>query len=136
MTFTCEFSGVPVNTYSVDIWLAGAYYQGTADDVFMVYDPRLGFTAGVGWFPWPGTGEKTNFGYTMKYGKNGGNPKGSLLLIRHLAEGAKYRVKSNAPEGLAIGEDMSMPVGWATFSGKATYLAPGMKAEALHCRKY
>jgi len=133
MTFTCEFDGVPVNTYSLEVNLAGTYYQGADDDVFTVYDPSLGFTTGGGWFPWPGTDEKTNFGYTIQYGKKGTNPKGSLLLIRHVGDGLKYRIKSNALEGLSLGEVTSVPMGWAAFSGKATYQDPGMElAEGNH----
>ena len=38
--------------------------------MLVVYDPSLGFTTGGGWFIWPdGSGDKTNFGYTMKYNK-------------------------------------------------------------------
>ena len=133
MTFTCEFHGVPVNTYSVEVSLAGTYYQGADDDVFTVYDPSLGFTTGGGWFIWPGTGEKTNFGYTIQYGKKGSNPKGSLLLIRHVGEGLKYRIKSNALEGLSLGEDTAVPMGWAAFNGKTTYRDPEMEdAEGNH----
>jgi hypothetical protein len=88
-----------------------------------VYDPSLGFASGGGWFYWPGTLDKTNFGFTMKYGKKGRKVKGSLLMIRHLADGTKYRVKSNALEGLALGD--ATDFGWASFSGKATYLEPG-----------
>ena len=51
------------------------------------------------------------------------NPR-SLLLIRHLDDGSIYRVKSNALYGLALGE--SDGFGWASFSGKAIYLEPGM----------
>ncbi|MCK5313486.1 MAG: hypothetical protein KAJ53_00110, partial [Anaerolineales bacterium] len=101
------------------------------EDVLTVYDPSLGFTTGGGWFYWPGSedpnngypGDKTNFGYTMKYNKNGQKVKGNLLLIRHLADGSIYRVKSNALAGLALGDEGSW--GWASFVGKATYLEPG-----------
>jgi uncharacterized repeat protein (TIGR01451 family) len=73
-----------------------------------------------------GTDDKTNFGFTMSYNKKGTNVKGSFLLIRHLSDGTKYRVKSNALECLALGGDHSTePFGWASFSGKATYLEPG-----------
>jgi hypothetical protein len=34
-------------------------------------------------------------------------------------------VKSNALYGLALGEDSTVPMGWASFSGKSTYLEPG-----------
>jgi hypothetical protein len=60
----------------------------------------------------------------MKYNKKGTNLKGQLLLIRHLPDGTAYRLKSNALDGLAL-SDPSATFGWATFSGKATYLAPG-----------
>jgi hypothetical protein len=130
-TMTCNLTGIPVNTYTVAVAIGGNYYTGSAEDVLTVYDPSLGFTTGGGWFYWPGTSEKTNFGYTMKYGKNATNVKGSLLLIRHLADDEKYRIKSNALDGLAIGSDTTF--GWASFSGKATYLAPGMlEAEGNH----
>ena len=71
--------------------------------MFTVYDPSLGFTTGGGWFHWPESGERTNFGYTMKYNKKGTNVMGSLLLIRHMPDGSIFRVKSNAIEGLALG---------------------------------
>ncbi|GAF86710.1 unnamed protein product, partial [marine sediment metagenome] len=51
--------------------------------------------------------------------------KGSLLLIRRTEIGGKYRIKSNALGGLALGEDRAVPFGWASFSGKNTYLEPG-----------
>jgi len=80
---------------------------------------------GEGWFYWPGTTEKTNFGYVIKYNKKGERVKGSLLLIRHVAPGVKYRVKSNALYGLSLGEAGDPVYGWASFSGKCTYLEPG-----------
>jgi hypothetical protein len=133
-TVRCTFDSVPVNTYTAVVSVGGNYYTGGAEDALTVFDPSLGFTTGGGWFYWPGSddtasgypGDKTNFGYTMKYGKNGKNVKGNLLLIRHLADGQKYRIKSNALSGLAIGENAEVPYGWASFSGKSTYLEPGM----------
>lgn len=120
---TCVFDDVPVNTYAAQVTVDGGYYTGSGEDVLVVYDPSLGFTTGGGWFYWPGTTDKTNFGYTMKYGKNLSRVKGNLLLIRHLSDGTKYRVKSNALYGLALGE--SNGFGWASFSGKNTYQEPG-----------
>jgi YD repeat-containing protein len=127
-TVTCSFSDVPVNTYAVQISGAGGYYSGYAEDVLVVYDPSLGFATGGGWFNWPGTGDKTNFGFTMKYNKKGEKVKGNLLLIRHLPDGTIYRVKSNALYGLSLGEvdDAEGGFGWASFSGKSTYMEPGM----------
>jgi hypothetical protein len=131
---SCRFSAVPVGTYTVSAVVDGGYYAGSGEDAVTVFDPSLGFTTGGGWFYWPGTadadtgyaGDRTTFGYTMKYNKKGSNPKGNLIVIRHLADGSLYRVKSNALTGLALGADPSVPMGWATFSGKATYLDPTM----------
>jgi len=122
----CDFDNVDVNTYHVQAAVVGDYYIGGPDeDVLVVFDPSLGFTTGGGWFYWPGTTEKTNFGYTMKYNKTGRKVRGSLLLIRHMTDGSIYRVKSNALYGLALGESTDPPFGWASFSGKCTYLEPG-----------
>ena len=96
-------------------------------------DEVLGFTTGGGWFYWPGTedteagypGDRTNFGYTMKYNKKATNVKGSLLVIRHLPDGSIYRLKSNALNSLSIGDGNGGTFGWASFAGKATYLEPG-----------
>ena len=130
---TCDFNNfdVPVNTYEVTVTLNNAYFAADSiDTVLTVYDPSLGFTTGGGWFYWPGTadpstgyaGDKTNFGYSMQYGKNGSNLKGGLILIRHLQNGDIHRAKSNALDAgsLTLGTT-DLPMGWASFSGKGTY---------------
>jgi hypothetical protein len=123
ITIVCDLDAVPVNVYTVEVTVDGGFYAGQGVDVLVVYDPSLGFTAGGGWFYWPGTTDKTNFGYTMKYNKKGKRVKGSLLLIRHLADGPgeSYRLKSNALYGLSLGETGEPGFGWASFSGKCTY---------------
>jgi PKD repeat protein len=131
LTVTCYFDDVPVNTYSIAFIVDGGYYTGYNEDVVVIYDPSLGFTTGGGWFYWPGTedpstgypGDRTNFGYTMKYNKPMTSIQGNLLFIRHLPDGAIYRMKSNAIEGLSIGDTGSF--GWASFTGKGTYQEPG-----------
>ncbi len=133
VTLSCTYTGAAVNTYVVVITVNGDYYAGYTEEGLIVYDPSLGFAAGGGWFYWPNTadpatgypGDKTNFGFTMKYGKKGTNVQGKLLLIRHLPDEQIYRVKSNALYGLALGSDTTIPMGWASFSGKATYQEPG-----------
>jgi hypothetical protein len=120
----CSFDQVSVNTYSVEVTVNGAgYYLGAAETVLVVFDPSLGFTTGGFSFLWPGTTDKVTGGYTMKYNKKRTNVQGNLLLIRHLADGTKYRIKSNSVTGLALGEEGTF--GWASFSGKTTYLEPG-----------
>ncbi len=120
---TCDFDDVQVNTYTIQVTVDGGFYEGTGEDVLVIFDPSLGFTTGGGWFFWPGTEDRTNFGYTMKYNKKGQQVKGNLLLIRHLEDGTIYRVKSNALYGLALGD--AGDFGWASFNGKSTYLEPG-----------
>jgi len=126
--YNCSAS-VGVNTYSVAITINGNYYTGSYDDdVLVVYDPSLGFTTGGGHILWPSglcAGNKANFGYTMKYNKNGTNAQGSLLVICHMPDGTTYRIKSNALGGLSLGDNPSVPMGWASFTGKATYVQPG-----------
>jgi hypothetical protein len=124
--WTCVFDAVEVNTYAVEVMVACGYYTGFNQDILTVFDPSLGFTTGGGWFYWAGTNDRTNFGYTMKYGKKGVRPKGSLLVIRHV-EGSdtKYRVKSNRLAGLALSSPKD-DFGWATFTGHSTYLDPSM----------
>jgi hypothetical protein len=118
-------AGKAVDTYSISVTLNNAYFTAlNLEDVLVVYDPSLGFTTGGGWFYWPGTQDKTNFGFNMKYNKNATNVQGSLLLIRHLADGSIYRIKSNQLGGLALSASTAPPPGWASFSGKCTYLGP------------
>lgn len=69
-----------------------------SEDVLVVYDPSSKYTEGGGWFYWPGTNDRTNFGFTMEYNKKGTNVKGSLFLVRHINEGETYRVKSTYQE--------------------------------------
>ena len=131
----CSFDDVPVNIYTLEFDVTGGYYNGFGDDTLVVYDPSLGFTTGGGWFFWPDTevydesgnliyrGNRTTFGYTMKYNKQGTKVQGSLLMIRHLADGTIHRIKSNALYGLAVSSTKD-PYGWASFAGKSTYQAP------------
>ena len=127
----CEFDGVPVNTYGVEVVVSGEYYEGEGEDVLTVFDPSLGFTTGGGGLIWPGTDDSTNFGFTLSYNKRGTNVRGSLLVVRHLEDGTTYRIKSNAVEGLSVGAEPGFA--WAAFTTKVTYRDPTMfEAEGNH----
>jgi predicted extracellular nuclease len=67
-TFTCTNTGfsIPVGTYDVTATITGGYYTGEGYDGFTVYDPSLGFATGGGWFYWPGTTDKTTFGFVPR----------------------------------------------------------------------
>jgi hypothetical protein len=153
--FECVFNEIPVNTYEVLAEVDGLskttiYYAGFDEGVVVIYDPSLGFVTGGGWFYWPGTcdeieegvcdedgypGDKTNVGFSLNY-NNGKKkkPKGSMLLMRHTDTGENYKVKSNALDGLSVGdgEDGAGDYGWATFSGKSTFRPPGVDNEGNH----
>ncbi len=134
-TFKCSFNDVSVNTYTAELTVIGDYYNGYRENTLVVYDPSLGFATGGGWFYWPATeseennylGDKTNFGFTLKYNKKGSNPQGNLQLISHQPDGTIYRIRSNALYGLALGEfsENGETCGWASFIGESTYLEPG-----------
>ena len=119
-TFTCTNDvAIPVGAYEVTASVTGNSYVGVGYDVLTIDDPIPGFATGGGWFYWPGTGDKTNFGFTTKYNKSGANLKGSLLVIRHHQDGTISRIKSNALEELKLRNVGGCSI--ATFSGKATY---------------
>jgi hypothetical protein len=134
-TFECAFDHVPVNAYTVAVEVnASGFYLGDEEGVLVVSDPSLGFVTGGGHFCWPGTenldlsypGDRTNCGFQVKHTGRGDKAKGSLLIIRHMADGTLFRVKSNAMLGLAVGssKDAGGDFGWASFVGKATCQPP------------
>jgi uncharacterized repeat protein (TIGR01451 family) len=124
-TITCTFTNVPVNTYAVQVRVTGNYYQApVGEDVVGVYDPSLGCATGAGDFNWPVTGDLTHFSFTMKYNKGGANVHGSFMLTQEDADGDVIKkVKSNSISSLSVSKT-SDTTGWATFSGKATYVGP------------
>jgi hypothetical protein len=118
--FVCTSPGaIPLGAYEVQVNVTGDYYA--ADqylDAFTVYDPSLGFATGGGWFMIGS--DKVNFGFVTKYNKkNGSNPQGSFIAVRHYADGTIARLKSNSLTGLAITTYSNC--GNAQLSGKSTF---------------
>jgi hypothetical protein len=120
-SFTLSRTGVALDAYEVNVSLGSDYFLGPDYyDALAVYDPSLGFATGGGWFRWNSPGlEKTSFGFVTKYGKNGTNAKGSLLIIRHMADGSIYRLKSNSLSALSLGTGTNY--GWVSLIGKSTF---------------
>lgn len=113
-------SAIPVNVYEVQATLTGVYYTaGDYTDVFTVYDPSLGFVSGGGTFLL--NGDRVRFGINTKYKKTGDAAKGSLIVVRTHNDGTRSILTSNALAGMAIGEEPTVPMGWAALNGKATY---------------
>ncbi len=121
------FEDVPVNVYLVEVSVGGGYYvyEGVGEDAITIYNPASGSSSGGGWFTWPSTDDKTSFGFTGSYAKRGG-PRGDIVLVRHADDG-NFRLKSNAVLTYAVGATGvgSSSFGWATLTGKCTYIEPG-----------
>ncbi|HEX6049383.1 MAG TPA: Ig-like domain repeat protein, partial [Gemmatimonadaceae bacterium] len=124
--FTCKNpASLPVNVYAVQATLTSDYYQATQyEDVVTVYDPVAGFVTGGGTFRIDG--DLVRFGVNLKYKTNSKGSstvtQGSVFAVRHHANGRKSRFESNSlNSAAAIGEDLTVPMGWAVLSGKATY---------------
>ena len=112
---SCTFTSVPVNLYQVSIAVGGNYYTGTGTSVVSIYDPSLGFITGGGTLIHNGV--PANFGFTVKYLKNG-NIQGGLLYTEHQPTG-DIVVKTNALGALSIVGNS------AVFTAKATVDAVG-----------
>ena len=115
-----------MNVYEVQATVTGSYYAAAGyTDVFTVYDPSLGFATGGGTFLIGG--DVARFGISLKYKRsaNGGSAsgaKGTIVVVRKHADGTTSELTSNAlSSDVAIGEDPSVPMGWAAIAGKATY---------------
>lgn len=129
LTVTCSFGPVgTADTYEVDMTVTGNYYQGAGATVIQVTDPDAGFTTGGGWYWHEGNpgGEKVNFGFMGKATQNRNKTvfQGSLLVIRHKANGDIIKIKSNMFEGYAISAPPNACAS-TTFTGKATYAVNG-----------
>ena len=116
------------------------YYSGSADTgIVTVTLAGTGFTTGGGWIREPNLGSKSNFGFTVKYLKNG-NVQGNSLYIYRKTVAANtvvnpaggflpageynWIIKSNAMTGLTQTCTTTTPkVCKATFTGKANITA-------------
>ena len=138
----CSLTGLGANQYIIEMELVlNGYYTAPVEDVALtVTDPGTGFTTGGGWINDPNTNAKSNFGFTVKYLKNGNIQGNSLFIYRMrtdlggLGIGApsglrdyNFIVKSNAMDALvqkctntpSIGD----PPCWATFTGRSNLKA-------------
>jgi hypothetical protein len=138
---TCSIS-LTADNYEIEISLVtNDYYKADVESVVVtVTDPGTGFTTGGGWIMEPNLGKHANFGFTVKFLKNGNIQGNSLYIFRATADignglGVReynFIVKSNAMTGLKIyllsNKLLACPIGaksgcGATFTGKATIKA-------------
>src|SRR5262249_43560069 len=106
-------TNVPVNVYDVTISVGGAYYTGSANTMLVIYDPSLGFVTGGGTIVHNGV--RANFGFNIKYQKNG-SPQGELLYIECRPTG-EVKLKSTSMQSLSIVGNTGVFIGKATLNG-------------------
>ncbi len=51
--------------------------------------------------------------------------RGSLLLFRYEADGTIHRLMSNTLNGMALGIEHDVPMGWASITGKGSFVQRG-----------
>jgi hypothetical protein len=126
-SFTCSNDTfIPIGTYEVVATVAGAYYQGSNSDAFTAYVPTTGTTNGGGTVM---VGDdRVVFGFSMAFNRGGQRLQGSLIVIRHHADGTRSRLKSNALGGLIVTDESTL-YNWASFNGKSTYISWDYGAE-------
>jgi hypothetical protein len=124
------------DNYTVKIeLLVNPYYIAQFDfDAVTVVNPGTGFTTGGGWLNETNLGSRSNYGFTVKYLKNGNIQGNSLYIYRktvapntvanptggYLPAGPyNWIIKSNAMGGLTMSCTTTAPkVCTASFSGK------------------
>ena len=122
-SFTCTTGRhLPVDVYEVTAQVTGNY-SGVAYDSFTVYGSKRNVANGGGWFYWPGSEDKTHFGFVVQADKKESGQQGHLLVVRHTTDGTTSRLKSNAITGLVIQNDATTGCGNVTFNGAAEYMA-------------
>jgi parallel beta-helix repeat protein len=112
-TATATIDNLPEDDYIIVARIVpNDYYQSISSNPtpMIVYEPTDQFTTGGGWI-WDPTESHGNFGFNVKYNKNG-KVQGNSIYVYRLDE-LDYIVKSNAWIGLAISDNTS------TFQGKA-----------------
>lgn len=122
-TFTCSNNvALSTDVYEVTARVTG-HYAGEGFDGLTVYDQGRGSANGGGWFFWPGTEDRTHFGFVMKGNRDDPDHQGHLLVVRHQADGTLSRLRSRTLTRPVLLSDPATGCGTVTFSGKADYTA-------------
>jgi hypothetical protein len=134
-TAVYNWLNVPVGQHTVGIIVSNYYTRNNSNDNVMinVYQPNGDFITGGGYLLLTGnsngaykgdTASKNNFGFNVKYNKNGSNLQGNINTIIRRTEGGIariYQVKGNAMTSLSVNPNItsSHPYATAVFNGKA-----------------
>jgi hypothetical protein len=119
LSVNCSFTNVPVNLYEVSFEIGGNFYTGSGESVLTVYDPSLGFVTGGGAITNPVTGYSADFGFNVKFLKNG-NSQGSMIYMEH-RPGGDVILKSNALGPLVIVDNEGIVTSKATLNDVGNY---------------
>jgi N-acetylneuraminic acid mutarotase len=130
-TASCSVSLAADNYTVASTLAANDYYTSPVESqAVTVTDPGTGMTTGGGWLTEPTLLSRSNFGFTMKFQKNG-QVQGKSLYIYRVKKDIGYGlreynwiIKSNATGGLVLSCTNSTPkVCTSTFTGKSTITA-------------
>ncbi|HJP67146.1 MAG TPA: cadherin-like domain-containing protein, partial [Actinomycetota bacterium] len=151
---TCSFSALKADIYTVQVSLLdNGYYDAPIVDVAVtIADPGNGFVTGGGWITDPGqvpsatAGSRDNFGFTVKFLKNGGIQGNSNFIYRTVTNlyalgvttapndtrSYNFMVKSNSMTGLqqtggSAGKCTPTAPCYALFNGKSNLRAVDQK---------
>jgi hypothetical protein len=117
LNVSATFASVAVNVYDVSISIGGNYYTGSGSTVLAVFDPSLGFVTGGGRVI--RNGVAANFGFSVKYLKNG-SPQGSFAFVEHRSTG-DVKLKSNSLQSLSIAGNTGVLLGKASLNDVGNY---------------
>jgi len=144
---SCQVTSVAIddNPYRVDVTLVpNGYYQAPMEsEALVVQTSGTGFVTGGGWLNEPNLGSRSNYGFTVKWLKNGNLQGNSLYIYRKLvaantvanpsspgtylpAGQYNWQVKSNSWAGGGLNSacnSTNSKMCTATFSGKANIQA-------------
>ena len=128
-TWTADIGQADAEPFEIHI-VVGDHYIDTSDTevVVTVAKPLDNFITGGGYLEATdsggvyasGEGEKVNFGFNVKFNKNGKALQGRMTIIVRGADGHKYKIKTTAMEslGVILGTDGEEPH-YAEFQSKA-----------------
>jgi hypothetical protein len=123
------------SSYTIGMLVGGYYARNCSyeDQTVNVYIPQSNFITGGGYINnassaglYPGAaGQRTNFGFNVKYNKSGTNLQGNInVIVRN--NGHTYQIKGNSMTSLAVqvctasGCPSATSPSTATFNGKAS----------------
>jgi hypothetical protein len=140
-TATCTLPALTADNYTIKIeLLTNGYYTAPFETYALtVVNSGTGFTTGGGWLTEPNLNSRSNFGFTVKYLKNGNIQGNSLYIYRKTVSAGSianpsggflpagsynWIIKSNSMTGLAQScTDTTPKVCTATFTGKSNITA-------------